>query len=760
MEGGTPSNKVLKRSAVIGTVIIVLLVILCLRIFFIQMFHFDEYEQKIVDQITHTTPVAADRGDIYDANGVVLATNITTYRLFIDPSVISKQTVKDAKAYAEIIADSLCAIPELGLTKEGVMEQMSYTRYRDRTIARHLSKETAAKVIEQVIKANGLDGLAMVHLQATSKRYYPYDSLGAHVLGFTNSEGDGIYGLEYQYNEYMSGTDGKYVTAKDSLGYEMPYDYESYIPAIDGYNIVTTIDVFIQAELDEQVKQAYIESGGKNRACGVVLDVNTGAVLAMSTYPTFDLNDPWALNDYATVELAESGFAEGSEEYNKLRQELLLETWNNKVTTEVYMPGSTFKVITAAMAYEENLVREDETFSCPGYLTVLGQKIHCHKTSGHGSLTFARGLQQSCNPVLMSMGARIGQQSFYDYFDSFGYFDDTKIDLPGEGKSIFWDEDEYFGSELYLATASFGQNFKISVMQHISAISAVANGGELVTPYLVKEIRDDDGNIVYSHEREVKRQVVSESTSRIVSDVLREGVDTDGGAKNSYVAGYRVAAKTGTSEKKDVFDTPYTPYVCSTVAYAPADKPEISAIIIVDEPTQGTLYGSVVAAPYIGKLMEEILPYYGVEAVFSEDELQKQAIETPWLLALGVERAVELGELYGVKVEVVGDGEKVLAQSPAPLTLMEKGSAKVILYTTEESKINKKTVIVPDLIDMTAVAANGTLTSYGLNIKISGTKNYMSGTGAVVYEQYPPAGTEVEVGSVVELRFRYLDPDD
>ncbi len=795
MEGGTPSNKVLKRSAVICAVITVLLLLLCLRIFSIQLFDFKKYEQKVIDQITQVTPVSADRGEIYDKNGIVIATNITTYRLFIDPAVISQQTVNDAKGYAEIIAKGLSQIESLGLTYDEIIAQTTYTRYRDRTLKKHISQEDAEKVRKFLEEAE-IDDLALVHLQATSKRYYPYESLGSHALGFTNSDGDGIYGIELQYNQYLKGTDGKYVTAKDSSGKEMPYDYESYIPAIDGYSVITTIDVYIQAELEQQVKQAYLESGGKNRACGVVMDVNTGAVLAMATYPNFDLNNPWTLNedaqtklDGALAKLYDSDLEEGSQEFlektrelycetlrisnaeasqyryktyeefhSALSQGLMLAMWNNKVTTEVYMPGSTFKVITAAMAYEENLVRENETFSCPGYHIVLGQKIKCHKTTGHGSLTFARGIQQSCNPVLMMMGARIGQSRFYDYFNAFGYLDKTGIDIQGEGVSIFFEKDHF--TELDLAVTSFGQNFKISVMQHLSAISAVANGGELVTPHLLQEVRDNDGNIIYSYETQVKRQVISQETSRIVSEVLREGVATDGGAKNAYVAGYRVAAKTGTSEKKDTHDTDYTPYVCSTVAYAPADSPEIAAIIMVDEPTEGVLYGSVVAAPYIGQLLEEILPYYGVEAVFDEDELAKQAIETPWLMALSVERAQELAEMYGVSLDIVGDGDKVLAQSPAPLTLMEKGSAKVVLYTTEESKNNRKTVIVPDLLGMTAVAANGTLTGYGLNIKISGTKNYMSGTGAVVYEQSIPAGTPVEIGTVVELKFRYLDADD
>lgn len=785
-----PSGKVLKRSAIICGVITAILLLLCLRVFSIQLFNFSKYEQKVINQITHVTPVSAERGEIYDRNGIVIATNVTTYRLFLDPAVIASQTTEDAKNYAEIIAKGLSQIESLGLTYDGIMKQTEYVKYRDRTLQKHISEEDA-DLVRAFLEEAEIDDLALVHLQATSKRYYPYENLASHVIGFTNSDGDGIYGLEYQYNEKLSGTDGKYITAKDSSGNKMPYNYESYIPAVDGYSVVSTIDVYIQAELEEQVKQAYIESDGKNRACGVVMDVNTGEVLAMATYPDFDLNDPWKLNedsqtklDAALSKLYESGYNEGGEDFvnftcelydtttrtytsstgyktteefsSALTQQLLLQTWNNKVTTDTYMPGSTFKVVTAAMAYEENLVSETETFSCPGYHYVLGQKIKCHKLSGHGSLTFARGLQQSCNPVLMMMGERIGQERFYNYFDSFGYLDKTGIDLPGEGVSIFYDKDNF--TELDLAVSSFGQNFKISVLQHMSAINAVANGGYLMTPYLVSEIRDGDGNVIYEHDPEVKRQVISEEAGAMVSAVLKEGVDTDGGAKNSYVAGYRVAAKTGTSEKKDTHDTDYTPYVCSTVGYAPADDPQISVIIMVDEPTTsstGMLYGSVIAAPYVGRVLEEVLPYYGVDAKFSDEELEKQAIQTPWCIGMDVTKAYNHATRYGVsQVEIVGDGDTVLAQSPSPLTLMEKGSSKVILYTTEEAKNDRKTVIVPNLSGMTAAAANGTLASYGLNIKISGTNSYMSGTAATVYEQSISAGTSVEVGTVIEVRFR------
>ena len=323
MEGGTPSTKVLKRAVIICAVMTAVFLLLIIRIFLIQTLKFDEYEQKVIDQISQESKVSADRGEIYDTNGVLLATNITTYRLLIDPASISRLSKSDGVDYAQIIASGISSIEELELTYDDIIKQASYTRYRDRTLKRHVSEEHA-DLVREFLEESGLDDKGLVYLQATSKRYYPYDNLASHVLGFCGSDGTGLYGLEYQYNDYMKGEDGKYVTARDSFGNEMPYEYESYIPAVDGYNITTTIDVFIQAELEEQLKTAYIESGGKNRATGIVMDVNTGAILAMAVYPDFDLNDPWELNEDCKSELSSSGYAEGSEEYTSLEQSLLL----------------------------------------------------------------------------------------------------------------------------------------------------------------------------------------------------------------------------------------------------------------------------------------------------------------------------------------------------------------------------------------------------------------------------------------------------
>ncbi len=753
MVGGTPSTKVRRRAGIICVVLSLLFILLSMKILFLQIFSFEEYQQKVLDQITQETKVSADRGNIYDTNGITIATNITTYRLFLDPAAIVRQGKEDGVDYAELIAKGVSAISELGLTYEEVIKQAGYTRYRDRTLARHISEETA-DLVRQFIEASGLDDKALLHLQATSKRYYPYGTLASHILGFTGSDGTGLYGLEYTYNEMLKGTDGKYIGAKDSFGNEMEYDYESYIPAIDGYNLTTTIDVYIQAELEEQLKTSYIESDAKNRACGIVMDVDTGAILAMAVYPPYDLNEPTKLDDDSQKKLNESGLQKGSDEYTELETQLRLAMWNNKAITELYMPGSTFKVLTAAMSYEENIVNEGETFSCPGYYIVNGQKIKCHYHKGHGMLTFARGLQQSCNPVLMQMGLRLGVENYYKYFSELGYFEKTGIDASGEEYTkegvTFWDKDLFSSADIYLATASFGQNFKISPIAHLTAINTVANNGNLVTPHFIKEITDKDGNVIYSYETEVKRQVFSAETCKTVSNILEEGVATDGGSKAAYVAGYRIAAKTGTSEKKDVHDTPYTPYVCSAVAFAPAEKPEVSVLFMVDEPTDGVLYASVIAAPYVGSLLEEVLPYCGVNAVYEEGE--KEPVSSPWLVGAKTETAKNLAEMLGFEVEIVGDGDTVKEQSPKMGALLDVENAKIILYTTNEAVKEKETVKVPDLTGMTAVATNGTLTNLGLNIRIFGTPNYLA-DGVVVLKQSPAAGEAVDVGTVIEVTF-------
>ena len=751
----TTDTGTVKRASVIGLMVVIAFLILLLRILKLQTVEYTYYRDKVSNQITTEAEVIADRGKIYDRNGVLLATSVTTYRVFIAPRIVAQMSEAQELKYDVLIATELSGI--LDVEYDYILKQTTYTKYLDRTLARNVDEEVAAKV-RKVIQDNDLED--MVFLQAGTTRYYPGGTLACHALGFTGSDGAGQYGLELKYDSILAGTNGRYITARDSHGGEMPYEYQSYIEARDGHSIITTLDINIQSTLEEQLRATYTESGGQNRATGMVIDVKTGEILAQATYPDFDLNNPRKLNEFDAETLAQSGFTADSEEYAKLRQELQLTTWSNKAVTEVYMPGSTFKIVTASMAYEENLVNPTETFYCPGHHYPLEGskiKIHCHKTTGHGSQTFAVGLQNSCNPVLMMMGARIGRERFYDYFRAFGYLEKTGIDLPGEGTSIFYQESAF--SELDLATASFGQNFKVSPIQQLMAVTAVANGGYLLTPRMVKEVIDSEGNTITTYSTDVRRQIISSETAKKLAEVLEGGVSGGAGAKNAYVAGYRVAAKTGTSEKIDKKnETGKEYYICSCVGFAPADDPEIAVIILVDEPTKGVLYGSTVAAPYLANVMRDVLPYLGVEAVYTDKELANMAVEAPSLVTWYASVAKSQAESMGFEVEIVGGGSVVKSQVPAPRTLMESHNAKIILYT--ESDMEKTTVTMPDLSGKTAVAANEILANFGLNIRIAGTNNYMSGSGAVAVAQSHAPGSEVERGTVITVTFRNQDADD
>ncbi|MBE6601455.1 MAG: PASTA domain-containing protein [Ruminococcaceae bacterium] len=782
--------KLFARSRVLFVLAVLLFGGLLVRILLLQTLGYDRYQQKVIDQMTTESSVTAKRGNIYDANGVLLATNISTFRVFISPSSIADAQAEANKNgetvdFAALIAENLSSI--LNVDSAFVQKQTTYTKYLDRTIKKEVDEATADSV-RAFIDQYGLQ--RMVYLQATDTRYYPYGSLASHVLGFTGSDGTGLYGLEYQYNSMLAGTNGRYITARDAQGNEMPYSHKEYIEAEPGYHVNTTLDFYVQAALEEQLETAYIESNGQNRAAGVVMNVNTGAILGMAVYPSFDLNDPWTLDYQSLVKLLDSGYASDSEEYATYKQALLLNMWSNKAVTESYIPGSTFKVITAAMALEEKVVQQTESYTCVGSFVVSNRKIHCHKTTGHGTLTFEQGIQQSCNPWLMRVGLRLGTTRFYSYLRSFGYLERTGVDLPGEGVSVFAAEADF--TELDLAIYAFGQNFNVTLMQQITAVAAVANGGYLVQPHLVSSITDTDGNVIKSYDTSVRRQVVSSAVCEEVAKILEEGVSGDGGAKNAYVTGYRVAAKTGTSEKKE-FECPrcdsaaelktvdgeqkfvcslckYTgssdefekseDYVCSTVAFAPADNPQYAVIIIVDEPTSGLLYGSTVAAPYVGNVMETILPYLGVEAIYTDAELQKMTVKIPDCLYWSAEVAQNYCEKnYGLTVEIIGDPDGVVyKQSPAAGSVVEKSDGRIVLYT--ERKAEEEVCRVPDVTGMSAVAANAAIVNAGFNIRILGTKNYFSGTGATAVKQSVAPGTELPRGSVIEVTFRYLSDED
>ena len=756
-----------KRSVILLACFALFACFLICVVFKMQVFEYEKYQQEVIDQITVENTVPAERGTIYDKNGNVLATNQTTWRVFISPVDIQSAMYSSAIERAicrvrygetlavsaegdrqdELIADGLSEI--LGVDREFILKKAAMRGRRDETLKKNVDKETADAVLA-FIEEHGLR--QQVHLEATNKRYYTYGGMAAQTIGFTGADGQGLYGIEYMYNEELTGVAGKYIIAQDARGNEIAYNYESYVEPIHGYDMVTTIDERIQHELDLQVKATVEDNAPQNRALGIAMNPKTGAIYAISVQPEFDLNDPYTLDLISQATLDASGFEEGSEEYKKLLTELRQVMWSNKATTEIYEPGSTFKPITTAMALEEGVVTPTEMFTCVGYLHVGGWNISCHQRSGHGTVTFARGLQQSCNPVLMTIAARVGTGKFYEYFESFGYLEKSGVDLPGEALPLFFDKATMGITDL--AVASFGQRFKINPVVHLTALCAIANGGYLVTPHLLDKFVDADGTVVYEHSTDAKRQVISTQTANTITEILEAGVSGDGGAKNAYVKGYKVAAKTGTSEKEDDVSR-----ISSTVAYAPAEDPQIAVIIIVDEPTGDSVYGSRVAAPYVSAFLANVLPYMGIEPSYTEEELATMQATVARYIGSSVQDAKAKIEALGLRVEVVGNGDTVTGQMPDRGSMVTKENGKVILYT-ENADPESKTVSVPEVLGLTAAQANTKIVGAGLNIEIKGAQNYDKGAGAIVTSQSVTAGTEVPYGSVITVEVLHMDTTD
>lgn len=744
-----------------------------------QIKNHDYYQSKVLNQLTIQTEVTPERGTITDRNGNILATNITVYNVILSPYDIITQMQKDSEKNSDndpendvhyeytdsdygiyysgrqlddMIAEVLSKY--LDVDKSSILEKTAKVNRYYEVVKKNVDADIAEKIETFIAQ---FDLKKDIYFVASSKRYYPKGDLACHVIGFTNSDGVGIYGLEAYYNNLLEGTSGRYILAQDGKKNDMPFEYERFIEAENGYNITTTLDMYIQYELENQLEKTFNESGAGDRVCGMVYDVDTGEVLAMATYPSFDLNDPYTIDEYSQAELDASGLKEGTDEYKTEYNRLMYRMWNNKCLTETYEPGSTFKVVTSSMALEEGVVTPETPFYCAGSLMVEGwsKPISCANHNGHGAVTFRTGLQQSCNPTLMQVAALIGRERFYYYFKAFGYGGKTGIDLPGEVGSIYASYENFSG--VSLAVYSFGQTFKTTPVQQLRAITVVANGGYLVTPHLLREITDDDGNVIQTYESEPVRQVVSENTCKTLTDILEEGVATNGAAKNAYVKGYRVAAKTGTSEKKDEFDengnTPYR--VGSTAAFAPADDPQISALIMVDKPLKSAVYGGTVAAPYISNLLSYVLPYIGVEPQYTTEELAKLDVTLSSYVGATVENAINDLSWRGFSYEIIGDGDTVTAQIPEAGSKISSDTGLLILYTGEETPAN--TVEVPDLMGMSAYNANNAAVSLDLNVTFYGSTN---GSTATVINQYPAAGTKVPRGTIIEIELRHLDGTD
>ena len=754
--GRQPSEMKL-RALIVFSVCTVLTLVVIGRLFYLQIIQHTYYKKLVLEQMLYETEITASRGTIMDRNGVTLAANYTTERIFIDPSNIAKSD--NPESIRVLIAETLSEILEVEY--DFVYTEANKSRYRDRTIKKNVPKETGdlirAFMVENkdlVLSETNKDlSLSdMIYFAESTTRVYPFGSLASHVIGFCGNDG-GLYGLEYQYNQALSGTSGKIMTAKNGSNGSMPYNYETYVDAENGANIVTTIDYKIQSYLEKHLEEAAVESGSKDRSCGIIMNVKTGEIYAMATYPYFDLNNPRTIPSYYDETLADYAelYGADSTQYLSKKTEILFRSWTNKCLTDTYEPGSTSKIFTTSMSLEEGLASLSDTFACTGGYLVSGwnKPIQCHKRTGHGVLDFAGALQQSCNPAMMQLAERIGVTTYGKYFTAFGLDSKTGIDLPGEANSIYTSSENM--SNVDLAVYSFGQRYNVTAIQQIVAVAAVANGGTMVVPHVVKEIVDNDGNVLVSFGTTAVRQVISEETATTISKILADGVSGDGGAKNAYVKGYSVAAKTGTTEK----GTSGNKRIASTVAYAPADDPEVICILIVDEPTIGSRYGSTAAAPYVSKILADVLPYLGIEPEYTDEELAKLEINLPNYRGLSLDEAIMRLSEAGLSYEIVGTGSSVISQVPPAKSELSKENGLVILYTSDT--VTEKSAVVPNVIGMTAAQANKALADAGFNIHLEGALN---GSGAVVMSQSLPQGTSAAKGTVITVDIRHTNFTD
>ncbi len=711
-----------------------------------------------------TMRLEAQRGAIYDATGTPLAWSATVYNVYIDPQLFRdemddvQKNNESKQAAADKNGKTATDIVDVATLRENIatylagklnLEKADIEKAFDADGRYYILQTQVEKNVADEIE-NYFDNLNLVSFatEATTKRYYPQEELAASVIGFTNGDGDGQYGLEYQYNDYLAGVDGRIISAQAANGEEMPYRYSTTYEAENGASLYLTLDTTLQYYLEKAISEMSVEFNVQQRACGIIMNPKTGAIYAMATYPSFDLNQPSVIYDTTVAKKLDSLTGQ---EYSDAYQEARETQWKNKAISEIHFPGSVFKVVTTAAAMEEKLIDlQNDSFYCNGSFTVMGETIGCSNRNGHGAQSFTKALTNSCNPAFMEIGLRLGTSKFSYYFKGFGLTEKTGIDLPGEANSLYISEDVM--SNVDLASSSFGQANKVTPIQTITAYAAAINGGKLVTPYLVEQIVDADGNIVMEHQTEEKRQVVSEATSQTVREQL-EAVVENNPTHNAYIEGYRIGGKSGTAEKLDEYDGVEMKYAASYGCFAPADDPEVIMLIIADEPDNIiNYYGSAVVTPYAKTVMSEILPYLGFYPEYTDEEYADRNVTVPLVQEKSLDSATATLDDMGLSYEVVGEGSSVVSQCPKTGAVIEKGG-KVILYTEENTE--PEVVEVPNLIGLSAAEANTALTQLGLNIVTMGASS--DNADAKVQFQSEPAGTSVEVGTVINLTMSIND---
>ena len=707
-------------------------IVLFFKLYSLQIIRHEELQTKAVSQQTRSSVVNADRGTIYDASGNILAISSTAETIFLSPKEIN-DALNDEKNPVtwtkETLADALADI--LDVSEEGILKKMARTNSMYEVL-KYRVEEDVANEVRQYINDNKVKG---VFLTTDAKRYYPYSDLASHVIGFVGTDYTGLYGLEAEYDKELQGKSGLVVTAKDNKQNDMLFEYSQYFDPEDGDQLQVTLEATVQYYLQKGMEDMCDAFSPANGATGIVMDVRNGGILAMASYPNYDLNDFSTVTDQTLLERIERGEIDTGDAQ--------LIQWRNKALNDTYEPGSTFKILTLSAALEEGLIDKNTTVNCSGAVTISGQTIHCSSKAGHGLQNLEQTVGNSCNPAFISYGLKLGTEKFYEYMRSFGIMSPTGIDLGGEATGVFAADANF--TQLDLACYAFGQNFTVTPLALITAQAACVNGGYLYTPHFAQQITDSDGNVIWQHDDTPVRQVISEETSATVRECL-EYVVAKGTGKNGQVAGYRIGGKTGTADKGQTGDV-----VVSFLCFAPADDPQIMMLITMDTPSRSTgtyVSGGNMVAPYASHIMEEILPYLGIEPSYSAEELMGVDTTVPNVIGMSVQEAEDRMKERGFTCKVEGDGETITDQTPVGGAIIP-GKSTVVLYAGVDKP--DKMCTVPSLVGRTASEANTAATNAGLLLRFTGTTSSESNT-VLVFSQDLEAGTEVPAGTVITVR--------
>ncbi len=717
-----------------------------------QIIEGDTLSAKAIDQSLQSTAMPAMRGTIYDATGTkVLAQSASVWTVVLEPNYLNG-VEEGGEELRRKVAAGLAPILDMD-------EETIYEKSGEHTYFSYLKRRVESDVRDEIVDFLETNEIANgVRLIADYKRYYPYGTVASNVLGFTGFDSQGLDGLELYYDEELSGVEGRLVAAKNARGTDMPFEYEQYITAQNGNDLVLTIDETVQSILEKYLQEGVEKYKIQNGAVAIMMNVNTGAVVGLATSPNYDPNDPYTIQDENLLKEIE---ALPEEEQEDAETEALYRQWRNKAVSDTYYPGSVFKMCTGAMGLEEGVITVDSTHTCTGNEPVEGypEGIDCWKDApGHGTETFEAGLYNSCNPWFIYLGSLLGSETFCKYREAFGLTEKTGIDLPGESASLYHDLEDMGPVEL--ATEAFGQNFSITPVQMITACAAVANGGYLVKPHVVDRIIDSEGNIVKTADTGYRRQVISEETSASITSILEYNA-SQGTGNGGYVAGYRVCGKTGTSEKvaeynEELLENPNAEmkYIASYCGFAPAEDPQYALLVYFDEPDSdsngGLTGGNAIAGPIFSKIMAEALPYLGVEAKYTDEEYANLDMVSPTVVGMTLSEAYSQLDELGLSYSVIGsedESELVTQQIPESGSPVPK-TGKVVLYTSgyDESAVLTE---VPSLTGMDLANAGYAAALSGLQISVTGA---LTDTSTVSIQDIS-AGEQVPKGTVITVTF-------